>query len=420
MANTTADKLARLQQTKEDLQAALAEQGQPVDAVFSAYPAAVRAIRKTREDAPYNDVNFYDVDGVRLFSCSLEEVWGLPDLPVPPERPGLRFQEWNWTLEEVQDLKTPADIGAHYITDDGKTRLHLNIPGGATNRQQADCGDITLCFQQSAANGIVIDWGDGSAAESAAGTGKVTMSHRFADAGRYTVTLEPVGDCILELGHSSSRYCLMGPEGDEQDLQRSTLTAVEIGRNVQKVSTYGLSNCPALEMVSIPAEVTALEQAALIASTALRQLSVPRGVERLEGGSINQIWGLRHLSLPPTIREIAPACFNNLDLLTDSLSLPPAVQTIGNLNFTNCHMPSVRIPASVETMGNGVFQNCKNLRAVYMMPPTPPTLGDETAFANIPADCTFYVASGSLPDYERAPFWSELASRHTMVDYEEP
>lgn len=41
---TIADKLAKLNTTKEELKAALAEKGQTVGEVFSTYPAAVRAI----------------------------------------------------------------------------------------------------------------------------------------------------------------------------------------------------------------------------------------------------------------------------------------------------------------------------------------------------------------------------------------
>ena len=41
---TIADKLAKLNTTKEELKAALAEKGQTVGEVFSAYPAAVRAV----------------------------------------------------------------------------------------------------------------------------------------------------------------------------------------------------------------------------------------------------------------------------------------------------------------------------------------------------------------------------------------
>lgn len=49
MANTTADKLAKLAATKADLKSALAEKGQTVGDVFSAYPAAVRAIESGGE-----------------------------------------------------------------------------------------------------------------------------------------------------------------------------------------------------------------------------------------------------------------------------------------------------------------------------------------------------------------------------------
>ena len=41
---TIADKLAKLAATKADLKSALAEKGQTVGDVFSAYPAAVRAV----------------------------------------------------------------------------------------------------------------------------------------------------------------------------------------------------------------------------------------------------------------------------------------------------------------------------------------------------------------------------------------
>ena len=43
MANTTADKLKKLQDTKEALRAALTEKGQTVGDVFSAYANAIRA-----------------------------------------------------------------------------------------------------------------------------------------------------------------------------------------------------------------------------------------------------------------------------------------------------------------------------------------------------------------------------------------
>lgn len=58
MANTTADKLAKLAATKADLKAALAEKGQTVGDVFSTYPAAVRAI--SAGSGGYVPTDFFD------------------------------------------------------------------------------------------------------------------------------------------------------------------------------------------------------------------------------------------------------------------------------------------------------------------------------------------------------------------------
>ena len=63
MANTTADKLAKLNTTKEDLKAALAEKGQTVGDVFSAYPAAVRAIESGPKSANISADFYGNIDG---------------------------------------------------------------------------------------------------------------------------------------------------------------------------------------------------------------------------------------------------------------------------------------------------------------------------------------------------------------------
>lgn len=61
---TIADKLAKLNTTKEELKAALAEKGQTVGDVFSAYPAAVRAI-ETGGGTCTGSMQFSDKRGVK-------------------------------------------------------------------------------------------------------------------------------------------------------------------------------------------------------------------------------------------------------------------------------------------------------------------------------------------------------------------
>lgn len=75
---TIADKLAKLNTTKEELKAALAEKGQTVGEVFSAYPDAVRAIDvggvewKEITISPVASGKYYD------FSCTI-------DVPIDKE-----------------------------------------------------------------------------------------------------------------------------------------------------------------------------------------------------------------------------------------------------------------------------------------------------------------------------------------------
>lgn len=71
---------------------------------------------------------------------------------------GLTAQGWNWTLAEAKRYAAAygsCEIGQNYITDDGKTRAYIDIA-------ETEKLGVTVCFIQSAANGVSVDWGDGS------------------------------------------------------------------------------------------------------------------------------------------------------------------------------------------------------------------------------------------------------------------
>lgn len=84
------------------------------------------------------DVNFYDYDGTLVASYTIEEANALTALPIAPDHSQdevpLTFQEWNYTLEEINALDHIADVGANYITTDGKTYVYfyLNKATGLT------------------------------------------------------------------------------------------------------------------------------------------------------------------------------------------------------------------------------------------------------------------------------------------------
>ena len=109
--------------------------------------------------AKMNDVVFRDYDGTILHSYTKQEALALTQLPSLPTRTGLTCQGWNWTLQQMKDYVASygkCEIGAMYTTDDGKTRIKLTI-------QDPKYTTIPIVFQQTVANGVKVNWGDGSA-----------------------------------------------------------------------------------------------------------------------------------------------------------------------------------------------------------------------------------------------------------------
>ena len=202
-----------------------------------------------------NDVIFIDYDGSVLYSYSLEEAQALTELPALPYHDVLVCQGWNWTLEAIKALNRPVTVGAMYITNDGATRLHIRI---------ATIGRMTvpLYIGQTVANGVSIDWGDGSTAETLAGTGNVNISHTYAEPGDYIISLMPDDGCTLSFGANSPSYCVMGLIGDNGMVYCNMLQDVSIGKNVTSINANAFSNCYSLASITIPAGVTSIGNSA--------------------------------------------------------------------------------------------------------------------------------------------------------------
>ena len=79
----------------------------------------------TPEVISNKEINFYDYDGTLLHSYTLSEL-PLSSLPSAPTHAGLTFQEWNWSLTDINALTSPMDIVATYITDAGQRTTLIN------------------------------------------------------------------------------------------------------------------------------------------------------------------------------------------------------------------------------------------------------------------------------------------------------
>ena len=214
-------------------------------------------------DAAMKDVNFYDYDGTLVASYTLAEAQALTAFPNGPTHDGLTFQGWNWSLEKIHALTRPMNVGAMYITDDGATRLHIRI---------ATVGRMTvpLYIGQTVANGVSIDWGDGSTAETLSGTGHVNTSHTYAEPGDYVISLMPQDGCTLSFGNGSSSYCVMGSTNNNGKVYCNMLQEIYIGDRVTSIGIYAFSGCFSLANVTIPNGVTSIGNSAFYSCYGMR------------------------------------------------------------------------------------------------------------------------------------------------------
>ena len=104
---------------------------------------------------PESDINFWDYDGTLLYSWTLAELATKTELPPLPSHDGLVCQGWNWTIADIKDAGRELDIGALYITDNGKTRIYVDVDTETWD-------DFVLNYWQSTRNATTVDWGDGT------------------------------------------------------------------------------------------------------------------------------------------------------------------------------------------------------------------------------------------------------------------
>ena len=392
--------------------------------------AAIRAIQAgggtPAASAGLKDVNFYDYDGTLVASYTLEEAQALTALPDGPTHDGLVFQGWNWTLEKINALTRPMNVGAMYITDDGKTRLHIHVWDVARSL-------VPLYFSQTVANGVTIDWGDGSDTQTLAGTGNVNTTHQYTAEGDYTITLDPADGCKLGLGAASSSYCVMGSTGDNGKVYCNLLQDVRIGTNLTIIGSYAFQYCCSLSSITMPSGMGYIYSYAFQNCFALASVTIPDGVRTIDGYVFQNCYSLASITMPDSVTSIGSyvfrACYSLSSIIIPSgitsivsylfyncyslasVNIPSGVTSIGNYAFQYCYsLASITIPDSVTSIGNYAFRYCYGMAEYHLKPTTPPTLSATSAFTSIPADCIIYVPQGCLEAYQTATNWTTYAS----------
>ena len=421
----------------------------------------------------YSDVNFYDYDGTLVAGYSISEANALTALPVPPTHDSLTFQEWNWSLEEVQSLTHIADIGANYITTDGATHLHLNI----TAESQLD---VYISIKIESQGGATINWGDGTIETPTEYGISKRFGHHYAKTGKYIVKIS--GQFRLGSHSNGDSYPLVGDSVGHAINNRSILEKIYIGegctgmqsyccsrqralsmisthknfcfghsgwdstkikcivlgRNVVHGFSIGISNTNWVDVVCLPKHGIGNDGKTFSNSLALKRVVLSEDITNLQYMMFSNCQSLEEIYIPQSVvnastiifrncaalkkvklsenftGNISDNVFNSCERLTE-FTIPSNVTVIGASAFAFSGLVEITIPENVASIGAQAFRGCSQLNRVYLTSTTPPVLANSNAFQNAYDNMKIYVPQGSLEAYKTADNWTVYADKMQEV-----
>ena len=274
-----------------------------VNTIISEQNAALKALKDTLSQkaagggsvtptATEKAVNFRDYDGTVLHSYTVDEAAALTELPPLPEHSGLICQGWNWSLDSIKAMGRAVEVGAMYITNDGKTRIYIHLEDGRTSPMLGCCPNGT----------VTVDWGDGTEPDTLTGTSTSTVqwtpTHEYGTAGDYVIKLSVDGSVEFSGVNSSKQYSYLLRYSSGLDVRnrvyQNAIQKVEIGDGVTSIGGSAFSNCYSLSSITIPDSVTSIGGSAFSNCSSLSSITIPDGVTSIGGSAFSNCNGIRY------------------------------------------------------------------------------------------------------------------------------
>ena len=298
-------------------------------------------------------VLFVDYEGTLLETWTKDEVAGKTALPTPPAHEGLVFEEWNWSLADIQGDTTGQviTVAPYYHTSSGYVEIDIELNEGT--------GKTAYLFTQSMV-GRTIDWGDGT-------TSNTEKFHTYENYGSYTVKVPAQSGALSRVFFDSAMVRYGGKpvkaircNQDVTDLSyfKPMGLAVDVVLNKAfAVSDYKTSICCGKLFHKIN------ESSSCIYNYGIEYISIKKDYTTtlffVSGGQNNKI---KNIYIPSNITSIGNSAFYNCKLL-QSINIPNGVTSIDSSVFYNCYsLQSITIPSNVTSIGNSAFSGCYNIR----------------------------------------------------------
>ena len=350
---TIAENLQTIKDSTDDIRQAILDKGEQLTGGIVTYADAISNLLP-RE----SDVMFYDYDGTLLHSYTKDKFLTLTSLPELPSQPGLICQGWNWTLEDAKTYVQEygkLNIGATYITDDGKTRLYINLLN--TNMTVP----LQICWADYVeGNEVIIEWGDGNS-KIVSGMINGSFNHTYENPGSYIISLK-VNSGICELGLNNQGCNVIG---FRDSITSGFLYKVEIGTNIS-VSNAAFDGCCSLQSITIPNSVTTIGEVAFYYCCLLQSITIPNSVNMIGNTAFGRLHSLQSITLPNSVNMIDGSAFADCYSL-QSITLPNSITSIQSYTFSGCYsLQNITIPNSITSIGDGAFGYCPSLQSITL------------------------------------------------------
>lgn len=371
----------------------------PANKAYSPVRVSVRNV-----DAEDKDINFYDVDGVRLFSYTREEFAALSALPTAPDRPDLflNFTMWNWTKAEIDAQPGYVEVGALYdLTDcDCALVVEPTIPAQKS---------ATLRFYTGSGNTVELDWGDGSAVESYnASSGQVVATHTWAELGRkYRIRLtRTAGTSRITPGGAANANLVFGTYSDFVSVE--PLKELYLGSNCTTAtvlsSTAHLDRCVFCSDAEKKTGGVYLSTTPLILSRNSNYNFAPC---QYSNALKRRVLFAGNSPLPVQQNDACRLTFN------EKITIPAGTISIGARAFSNsANLKTLHCPASVSTISTSGFvlkENYTNpFSELWFYSTTPPTLSASNSL-ELPEYTILIFPFAGLADYLEETNWPGIS-----------
>ena len=384
----------------------------------------------TTPGAP-GDITFYDYDGTIVTSWTLAELATKTALPDYPSHEGLTCQGWNWSLADLKTTNRKMNVGAMYITDDGKTRIYIRLEEGRTSPMLGVCPNGT----------VTVDWGDGTTPDTLTGTSTTTVkwtpNHAYTVPGEYVIKLTVDGTMGFYGTSTSNQYSAILRYSSTSDnrnyVYRNSIEKIEIGSSVTSIASSAFYNCYSLTSITIPDGVTSIASSAFISCYSLTSITIPDSVTSIASSVFYNCYSLTSITIPDGVTSIASSVFYSCYSLPSitmpngvtsiasnafrycyalkSITIPDSVTSIGDYAFGYCYsLTSITIPDGVTSIASSEFYNCYSVAFYDFSNYTSvPQLASTNAFTKIPADCQIRVPASLVDAWKTATNWSTYA-----------